>query len=123
MIRRPPRSTRTDTLFPDTTLFRSAVTASALKSTPISSGEVSRLTSSSMESARSGLGSEEHTSELLSLMRTSYAVFRLQKQTTPRRINSKLDQHVFCLDHKTRQQTINRTTHARKHRDCSTHLY
>src|SRR3546814_4549567 len=69
MIRRPPRSTRTDTLFPYTTLFRSAWrrwssnTATAAMCWP---------------KARS----EEHTSELQSLMRISYAVSCLKKKKT-----------------------------------------
>src|SRR3546814_10321076 len=74
MMRRPPRSTRTDTLFPYTTLFRSAnkpnhVTASKpLK--PLDSASV----------GTSGRRSEEHTSELQSLMRISYDVFCLKKK-------------------------------------------
>src|SRR3546814_13656486 len=102
MIRRPPRSTRTDTLFPDTTRFRSGRRARmsvtdrvepaapdrdcphcprlaafrhanraafpAFHNAPVSSfGSVDR--------------SEEHTSELQSLMRISYAVFCLKKKT------------------------------------------
>src|SRR3546814_9445155 len=95
MIRRPPRSTRTDTLFPYTTLFRSplsfALSSSrlyplslpgphpelvegdpAIHSTACANGEMDvRLKRS-----------EEHTSELQSLMRISYAVFCLKKKTT-----------------------------------------
>src|SRR3546814_3875619 len=72
MIRRPPRSTRTDTLFPYTTLFRSAVRASSREDPrscafPRAEGGWSRR-------------SEEHTSELQSLMRISYAVFCLKKK-------------------------------------------
>src|SRR3546814_4547165 len=71
MIRRPPRSTRTDTLFPYTTLFRSAAAAG-------------RTSFSSAEASHSGWPeisrSEEHTSELQSLMRISYAVFCLKKK-------------------------------------------
>src|SRR3546814_17865445 len=72
MIRRPPRSTRTDTLFPYTTLFRSDAPhrpAPALPARWISC-------------ARSVCfrRSEEHTSELQSLMRISYAVFCLKKK-------------------------------------------
>src|SRR3546814_7073532 len=94
MIRRPPRSTRTDTLFPYTTLFRSV-------------GETTRLFRYLQDSKapnqyliigsgphgaflrRRGLAnlsfgdlqrSEEHTSELQSLMRISYAVFCLKKK-------------------------------------------
>src|SRR3546814_8983026 len=71
MIRRPPRSTRTDTLFPYTTLFRSLKSRS--HRTEFSP---SRARSRSLHSR-----SEEHTSELQSLMRISYAVFCLQKKT------------------------------------------
>src|SRR3546814_19030997 len=75
MIRRPPRSTRTDTLFPYTTLFRSSATA----------GSTSRdiITPASTAAAAAWLNrtrSEEHTSELQSLMRSSYPVFCLKKQ-------------------------------------------
>src|SRR3546814_3433550 len=96
MIRRPPRSTRTDTLFPYTTLFRSVTTlevdgvrafvmvadhrsftraAEALGITQAAvSVRVKRLED------RVGHRSEEHTSELQSLMRISYAVFCLKKK-------------------------------------------
>src|SRR3546814_6835416 len=79
MIRRPPRSTRTDTLFPDTTLFRSA--RSPDNSAPKLA--CSRASSGTRDSAklRGDLPrSEEHTSELQSLMRISYAVFCLKKK-------------------------------------------
>src|SRR3546814_13029878 len=79
MIRRPPRSTRTDTLFPYTTLFRSRRVESALgwgAAGPPPPGEG--------DHAKHGGGArevfprtEEHTSELQSLMRISYAVFCL----------------------------------------------
>src|SRR3546814_1492715 len=87
MIRRPPRSTRTDPLFPYSTLFRSALTSwiepsrsrtvgaagsgrgPALMTLPC---RVTRLTAPPR--------SEEHTSELQSLMRRSYAVFCLKKK-------------------------------------------
>src|SRR3546814_439059 len=91
MIRRPPRSTRTDTLFPDTTLFRSS--ASTLTKKPFGSPTTaaSALTVGSKPPTRprdmkwrckSGQAarSEEHTSELQSLMRNSYAVFCLKKK-------------------------------------------
>src|SRR3546814_12612114 len=70
MIRRPPRSTRTDTLFPYTTLFRSL--------TGLTSSEKACcfLSRSPLAVSRS----EEHTSELQSLMRISYAVFCLKKK-------------------------------------------
>src|SRR3546814_2184909 len=70
MIRRPPRSTRTDTLFPYTTLFRSTVL-----SLPFGKGE-GRAEGLVQPTNRS----EEHTSELQSLMRISYAVFCLKKK-------------------------------------------
>src|SRR3546814_2147224 len=102
MIRRPPRSTRTDTLFPYTTLFRSAWTrvstiCERLAATPSISRAPSastRTCSSASNTARAtgstgrdfawaaALRSEEHTSELQSLMRISYAVFCLKKKTT-----------------------------------------
>src|SRR3546814_8977553 len=102
MIRRPPRSTRTDTLFPYTTLFRSVqdmanihaqervrsitsahpgvshgALAVDLASRDLAQGSVP-LMSAMLELDRNGR-SEEHTSELQSLMRISYAVFCLKK--------------------------------------------
>src|SRR3546814_8627514 len=108
MIRRPPRSTRTDTLFPYTTLFRSDKQAWRVRIGPYATradAEIARV-----EAARVGKydgarvialdaaepdaapvaakpapepeRSEEHTSELQSLMRSSYAVFCLKKKTT-----------------------------------------
>src|SRR3546814_5160401 len=81
MIRRPPRSTRTDTLFPYTTLFRSACTpetraTSAHHRAPCPVPQRLRL------SEYSHPRSEEHTSELQSLMRISYAVFCLKKKNS-----------------------------------------
>src|SRR3546814_10456113 len=84
MIRRPPRSTRTDTLFPYTTLFRSGRQASApARSTMASTALDSQAVEISASLASAGVGerSEEHTSELQSLMRISYAVFCLKKNT------------------------------------------
>src|SRR3546814_5736940 len=77
MIRRPPRSTRTDTLFPYTTLFRSP-TQPLDGHTEL--GEAVRRDHETAERPRVGARSEEHTSELQSLMRTSYAVFCLKKK-------------------------------------------
>src|SRR3546814_6774997 len=90
MIRRPPRSTRTHTLFPYTTLFRSDVHVGledgiaaqrlAQRRPPL------RIHRHAGGAARRGAGkvvaarSEEHTSELKSLMRISYAVFWLKKK-------------------------------------------
>src|SRR3546814_16423587 len=93
MIRRPPRSTRTDTLFPYTTLFRSdlriwaaapsdmgwrhaalpgQVVARTAEGFTILCGQATALAVTQR--------SEEHTSELQSLMRISYAVFCLKKK-------------------------------------------
>src|SRR3546814_1491142 len=97
MIRRPPRSTRTDTLFPYTTLFRSwegrqyhelaAEFGSVIDTqtgilTPAPDGERWCLLCCNARSASAGnpRRSEEHTSELQSLMRISYAVFCLKKK-------------------------------------------
>src|SRR3546814_4272423 len=82
MIRRPPRSTRTDTLFPYTTLFRSSAAlwpswqyfSVWLVSAPSPTPKL--LTCRRLGGCRS----EEHTSELQSLMRRSYAVFCLKKR-------------------------------------------
>src|SRR3546814_5807054 len=77
MIRRPPRSTRTDTLFPYTTLFRSRVGRVQLLRPDLRRyGSYGRA----LSSARGYKRSEEHTSELQSLMRISYAVFCLKKK-------------------------------------------
>src|SRR3546814_5594421 len=77
MIRRPPRSTRTDTLFPYTTLFRSA----ADEEPPAASRRPHLELPRRGEHRAIDLRSEEHTSELQSLMRISYAVFCLKKKT------------------------------------------
>src|SRR3546814_9803631 len=97
MIRRPPRSTRTDTLFPYTTLFRSKVRPTGDEADAADAREcfdqyvfymreVSRgfnVTFERFLQMMEELGrSEEHTSELQSLMRISYAVFCLKKKTT-----------------------------------------
>src|SRR3546814_4527592 len=78
MIRRPPRATRTDTLFPYTTLFRSPVSSAPERFIP-SSAVCRRLAPSRLHFARR---SEEHTSELQSLMRISYAVFCLNTKNS-----------------------------------------
>src|SRR3546814_9550172 len=97
MIRRPPRSTRTDALFPYTTLFRSveglaphdhrAAHGELLEAAEVG-GQVPRHLAAGADHAVGGAGedqrdfgrSEEHTSELQSLMRISYAVFCLKKK-------------------------------------------
>src|SRR3546814_2299970 len=100
MIRRPPRSTRTDTLFPYTTLFRSELTAGTrvgIHRYSFPAGKQAHLLLdlrlslydypgkilwSGLHLRPDGtLRSEEHTSELQSLMRISYAVFCLKKKT------------------------------------------
>src|SRR3546814_10555728 len=103
MIRRPPRSTRTDTLFPDTTLFRSLAVAGEALAAEIGLAQLvaldhgahgpvqdqDALAEQAGEVAAAGIGrrrirrSEEHTSELQSLMRSSYAVFCLKKKKNP----------------------------------------
>src|SRR3546814_3933162 len=102
MIRRPPRSTRTDTLFPYTTLFRSVAYlgpastfsqeavikhfGAATSTQPHASiDDVFRAVQSG--AAGYGVRSEEHTSELQSLMRISYAVFCLKKKSDEQATN------------------------------------
>src|SRR3546814_17280835 len=91
MILRPPRSTRTDTLFPYTTLFRSRILAGAALTTLLGVGAELAAPQNQgggngvVIAARDGVQdtvnrSEEHTSELQSLMRISYAVFCLKKK-------------------------------------------
>src|SRR3546814_10307968 len=84
MIRRPPRSTRTDTLFPYTTLFRSGVGCNARCLRLCSSMAKSNRAAQPSRSTRS----EEHTSELQSLMRISYAVFCLKKKKKKQKTHS-----------------------------------
>src|SRR3546814_8224902 len=89
MIRRPPRSTRTDTLFPYTTLFRSGLPR-LRQAAPHLGQEIVLLRRQIDEGGEDVMGahdvlasrSEEHTSELQSLMRNSYAVFCLKKKKT-----------------------------------------
>src|SRR3546814_4082338 len=79
MIRRPPRSTRTDTLFPYTTLFRSQDVPfnPTVKDGRCTAGlDVPKSNWANVLDTRS----EEHTSELQSLMRIAYAVFCLKKK-------------------------------------------
>src|SRR3546814_8755353 len=78
MIRRPPRSTRTDTLFPYTTLFRSA--AEFHREAAVREHRIARA--ERFAECISNGRSEEHTSELQSLMRISYAVFCLKKKNS-----------------------------------------
>src|SRR3546814_9716079 len=97
MIRRPPRSTRTDTLFPYTTLFRSQHMAAVDQPLHLDLQAFHRAVDIAHGTAAGGFlaqhvprlermaqldleRSEEHTSELQSLLRTSYAVFCLKKK-------------------------------------------
>src|SRR3546814_5679137 len=84
MIRRPPRSTRTDTLFPYTTLFRSSSSTSSFLVLlhKILSCSLVCVFSPAAAAVNRCRRSEEHTSELQSLMRISYAVFCLTKKNT-----------------------------------------
>src|SRR3546814_1086297 len=83
MIRRPPRSTRTDTLFPYTTLFRSHGAGQIGNLRNVADRgwrKVLRAVRARIGSRDASTRSEEHTSELQSLMRISYAVFCLKKK-------------------------------------------
>src|SRR3546814_9622847 len=84
MIRRPPRSTRTDTLFPYTTLFRSATRMVLCSGQPANYAGIAAVALADVTMAGADFTiadrSEEHTSELQSLMRISYAVFCLKKK-------------------------------------------
>src|SRR3546814_1504919 len=121
MIRRPPRSTRTDTLFPYTTLFRSGlkVFASmnplqrmaepmeiAAGAAFLASDDSSFMTASELAVDRS----EEHTSELQSLMRISYAVFCLKKKKT----NTSITSHTLkvILNTESSEHNIYMQTHS-----------
>src|SRR3546814_7388458 len=108
MIRRPPRSTRTDTLFPYTTLFRSAEIDRQR------GGIAQYVHQHDMRQQRLDLGgieigtarhrrSEEHTSELQSLMRISYAVFCLKKKKIT-------DKSYINTTHKEKQNNQNTYT-------------
>src|SRR3546814_8288404 len=121
MIRPPPRSTRTDTLFPYTTLFRSH--DRSLRRLPYLHPRRVRCPGDGHRHVRGGARhghsdavpealqdhgdqcrSEEHTSELQSLMRISYAVFCLKKKKIP---------HIHTQNKNKRERTI-MTTHTDK---------
>src|SRR3546814_5483219 len=115
MIRRPPRSTRTDTLFPYTTLFRSCdaelapelaalehrtargVDQAGTRRTHHSSSATSCIRSRRSAVRTSRQRSEEHTSELQSLMRISYAVFCLKKKTRTNKLFLIFTLHYYSL--------------------------
>src|SRR3546814_10083954 len=121
MIRRPPRSTRTDTLFPYTTLFRSTGRRAVFQLGREVLRERSHVRAlrgshSPPPTSRRGLSrpdragpcgppaprSEEHTSELQSLMRISYAVFCLKKKN--KRSNNKYNTQLTTQIPKTQHQ-------------------
>src|SRR3546814_8776215 len=111
MIRRPPRSTRTDTLFPYTTLFRSGPRLHHLSEIAEITGRIGWFSTdprrrdrrrarrpsaspdpASRASRTAPRRSEEHTSELQSLMRISYAVFCLNKKKNKKTLYSQYQQ-------------------------------
>src|SRR3546814_5439075 len=103
MIRLPPRSTRTDTLFPYTTRFRSQCHGQVHQEDPVRRGvrvhpeqllDALRHHIPVVRPGRPDSRSEEHTSELQSLMRISYAVFCLKKTT-----QTKLTTYARQLSH------------------------
>src|SRR3546814_1905629 len=112
MIRRPPRSTRTDTLFPYTTLFRSFLYSTA----GVHPHDAKHCNDRTIANLRELVGtipltlrrslrvrSEEHTSELQSLMRISYAVFCLKKKkklTTKYRTSITYSQHKIPVSNR-----------------------
>src|SRR3546814_4432606 len=102
MIRRPPRSTLPDTLFPYTTLFLSVSVRLAIAGAPTASPATA--SGASVQAARRVrvrreivgvilLRSEEHTSELQSLMRISYAVFCLKKKNSKKNVKTHDNRH------------------------------
>src|SRR3546814_7129482 len=93
MIRRPPRSTRTDTLFPYTTLFRSSRRPRRDRS--MLAGWALMLLGDLVPAPPDpdSLRSEEHTSELQSLMRISYAVFCLKQKNNNTTAHSQTQLH------------------------------
>src|SRR3546814_10358017 len=106
MIQRPPRSTRTDTLFPYAALFRSiagldianpagAIVSAAMLLRQTGQPDLARILARSVEDALVER-SEEHTSELQSLMRNSYAVFCLHKKHSHQSTNNRRDRSV-CI--------------------------
>src|SRR3546814_5340478 len=121
MIRRPPRSTRTDTLFPYTTLFRSITGTRSMIAGIIG---IAAMTATAdiiaMQDIIAATGaiparSEEHTSELQSLMRISYAVFCLKKKPSHKRKKStnatKTTQIIMRYENHVTTHTISHNTH------------
>src|SRR3546814_5187282 len=110
MIRRPPRSTRTDTLFPYTTLFRSPrlffnrgpsfLVDVVGRLVAVEQADLAEIGQMPVEMPDLALRSEEHTSELQSLMRNSYAVFCLKKKTKRKlTIAIRHQQYTSCISY------------------------
>src|SRR3546814_20030461 len=100
MIRRPPRSTRTDTLFPYTTLFRSAAgLGRSLYFRHYLCTDYSHRCTLLADPGNTQIRSEEHTSELQSLMRTSYAVFCLKKKIHTRSTPTQTQPYTIAMTH------------------------
>src|SRR3546814_7644768 len=97
MIRRPPRSTRTDTLFPYTTLFRSRALCRDRHGGPSRDGGCGGAGRDRPRPRCRCDRSEEHTSELQSLMRISYAVFCLKKKKKTK-TTTKYDETYNVID-------------------------
>src|SRR3546814_6678800 len=122
MTRRPPRSTRTDTLFPYTTLFRSPVSSPptnarsascpAISTWPAASGWYRARARLHTKRWRRPRRSEEHTSELQSLMRISYAVFCLQKKKNKKK-HTISQIHIYT--HKHTQPNTTKHTQKKHH--------
>src|SRR3546814_5510059 len=102
MIRRPPRSTRTDTLFPYTTLLRSK-TVGGINIDVLNVAGRAR----DMVVVGRGKRSEEHTSELQSLMRSSYAVFCMKKKKRTNTNNYNESNTINKRHRKSSRQTQN----------------
>src|SRR3546814_2280014 len=119
MIRRPPRSTRTDTLFPYTTLFRSSSRSRCARASRNCSASPCTQTSTSASRLErwATWRSEEHTSELQSLMRISYAVFCLKKKKNqkPKYTPNQKHYQPSRFQYKTPDDVQNR-----RHRDTAT---
>src|SRR3546814_8421732 len=120
MLRRPPRSTRTYTLFPYTTLFRSPPTAKEWRVSFRRTNAAAPARSVRWQNYTIRFRSEEHTSELQSLMRISYAVFCLKKKTLVKstdnaaRLATKIDSSLIEAEYRSKidTQEINTLYHS-----------